>query len=272
MDDDSPKRRVVATYNAAADSYDAPALAFRDGFGRRTVDRLALPAGARVLDICCGSGAAALAAAERVGPTGSVLGLDLADGLLELAWKKSRRLGLGNVHFEQGDLEALDRRSGLFDAVVCVFGIIYVRDMVAGVARLMRLVRPGGTLAVTTWGPRRFEPANGAFWEAVRREAPNLQEAFSPWERIAGPDGLRALFVGARAAEVEVDVEESTLPIATGEEWWTIALGSDYRGALDRLEPQARERVRQRMLSWVERHGMTAVEANVLYAVARRAA
>lgn len=270
--DDSHKRLAAATYNAAADSYDAPPLGFWDRFGRRTVERLALPAGARVLDICCGSGASALAAAERVGPTGSVLGLDLAEELLALAWTKARRRGLRNVHFEQGDLEALDHRTGQFDAVVCVFGIFFVPDMAAAVARLMRLVRPGGALAVTTWGPRTFEPANGAFWEAVGREAPALYKAFNPWDRIDDAGSLRALFANARAGEVEVEPEETTHPVATAADWWTIVLGTGYRGTVDQLDPDARERVRRHMLSWIERHGVTAVEANVLYAVARRPA
>jgi len=262
---------AAATYNAAADSYDAPPLAFRERFGRRTIDGLALTAGSRVLDVCCGSGASALAAAEQVGPAGSVLGLDLADDLLALARTKARRLGLRNVHFEQGDLEALDHRTGSFDAVVCAFGIFFVPDMAGAVARLMRLVRPGGALAVTTWGPRQFEPANGAFWEAVRGEAPALHQTSKPWERITEPDSLRALFSGARGGKVVVQAEETMHPLAAADDWWTIVLGSGYRGTVEQLDPEARERVRRRMLEWIERHGVTAVETNVLYAVARPA-
>jgi ubiquinone/menaquinone biosynthesis C-methylase UbiE len=79
------KRRASATYNAAADFYDHPVNAFWNRYGRRTVTRLVLAPGARVLDVCCGSGASALPAAEAVGPGGSVLGVDLAERLLELA-------------------------------------------------------------------------------------------------------------------------------------------------------------------------------------------
>lgn len=58
---------METTYNAAADSYDHPANTFWDRYGRRTVDRLRLRRGDRVLDVCCGSGASALPAAEAVG-------------------------------------------------------------------------------------------------------------------------------------------------------------------------------------------------------------
>ena len=60
------KDRVVATYTAAADTFDG--LPFWHEYGRRTVQRLALPPGARVLDLCCGTGASALPAARAVGP------------------------------------------------------------------------------------------------------------------------------------------------------------------------------------------------------------
>ena len=88
--------RAAATYNAAADRYDDPANSFWERFGRKTVERLRPEAGSRVLDVCCGSGASALPAAQIVGPRGSVLGIDLAANLLELARRKAAARGLKN--------------------------------------------------------------------------------------------------------------------------------------------------------------------------------
>src|SRR5262249_6051682 len=164
------KARAAAAYNAAADRYDDPANSFWERFGRATIERLGLERGARILDVCCGSGASALPAAEIVGPQGSVLGIDLAENMLRLARKKAIDRGLRNTEFRRGDM--LDLRPGetKFDAVVCVFGIFFVPDMAAAVRALWHAVRPGGKLAVTTWGPRFFEPATAAFWSAVRNE------------------------------------------------------------------------------------------------------
>lgn len=64
------KKKAAATYNAASDCYDHPANFFWERYGRRTVERLRLPFGARVLDVCCGSGASAIPAAETVGSGG----------------------------------------------------------------------------------------------------------------------------------------------------------------------------------------------------------
>jgi SAM-dependent methyltransferase len=266
----TPQARAAAAYNAAADCYDDPPLAFWDRFGRRTVERLSLRRGAHVLDLCCGSGASALVAAERVGPSGRVLGLDVADRLLAVAGSKAGARGLEHARFEHGDLTSVDDRVGSFDAVVCVFGIFFVPDMVAALRRLWERVGPEGVLAVTTWGPRLFEPGNSAFWDAVRAEAPGLYKGFNPWERIESPAGLRALFDDAGIGAVEIEAEAGSQPITSPADWWTIVLGSGYRGTVEQLPPEARERVRLASIGRMEADAVRAVETNVLYAVARR--
>ena len=153
------KKKAATTYNAASDFYDHPANTFWGRYGRRTIERLRLAPGERVLDVCCGSGASAIPAAEAVGPDGRVVGVDLADNLLELARAKAKQRGLTNIHFQSGDLMRLPFDPGSFDTVVCVFGIFFVPDMEAALRELKRVVRKGGRVAITTWGPRFFEPA-----------------------------------------------------------------------------------------------------------------
>ena len=76
---DEASAKAAFAYNAAADSYDDAVNSFWDRFGRRTVERLDLQPGARVLDVCCGTGASAIPAAEQVGPEGFVLGVAATD-------------------------------------------------------------------------------------------------------------------------------------------------------------------------------------------------
>jgi ubiquinone/menaquinone biosynthesis C-methylase UbiE len=267
---DDAKAKAAATYNAAADRYDDPANIFWERFGRSTIERLRPAPGWRVLDVCCGSGASALPAAVLVGPTGSVLGIDLAENLLELARTKATERGLENTEFRLGDMLDLRLPAAHFDAVVCVFGIFFVPDMPAAVRALWHVLRHGGKLAVTTWGPRFFEPATTAFWNAVRDIRPELHKGFNPWDRICDPEAVRALLEEGGAESVEVTAEAGMHSIPSPEAWWSAVLGSGYRGTLEQMDPDARDRVRAANLSYVRSSGIRSVEANVVYAIATK--
>jgi ubiquinone/menaquinone biosynthesis C-methylase UbiE len=264
------KARATSTYNAAADSYDDPANSFWDRFGRQTIERLHLQPGARVLDVCCGSGASAIPAAEKVGPEGFVLGVDLAEKLLERARSKATKRRLQNLEFRVGDMLDLRLERPAFDAVVCVFGIFFVPDMRAGVRALWEVARPGGKLAITTWGPRWFEPATSVFWNAIREVRPDLYKGFNPWDRISDPGSVRALLGDAGIQQAEIIAEAGKHPIPSPEAWWSAVLGSGYRGTLDQLDAKSRQRVRTANLTYIRDSGITSIEANVVYTIATK--
>jgi len=264
------RAKATATYNAASDHYDGPALSFWDRYGRRTVERLSLQPGASVLDVCSGSGASALPAAERVAPDGRVLAVDLAVGLLDLARAKAERRGLSNIEFRVGDFEELGLPDNSFDAVICVFGIFFVPDMPRAVRELWRMVRPKGQLAITTWGPNFCEPANTIFWDTVRRERPDLYKGFNPWDRICDPLSVKTMLKEADVDITDVVAESGRQTLKAPDDWWAIVLGSGYRGTIEQLDPEARERVRQANLTSVQNSKIRAVETNVVYAVAKK--
>jgi ubiquinone/menaquinone biosynthesis C-methylase UbiE len=264
---DDPRMKAAATYNAAADNYDDPANTFWSRFGRRTNERLKLQPGARVLDLCCGAGASAIPAAESVGEHGFVLGIDLAKNPLALAGAKAQAKGLTNIQFRVGDLLEPNVPESPFDAVVCVFGIFFVPDMHAAVRTLWGHVAVGGKLAITTWGPRFFEPATTAFWESIRAVRPDLYKGFNPWDRISDEASLGALLSGAGVTNVELRPESDRHPISSAEAWWAAVLGSGYRGTIDQLSADEREEIRVANMNFINKSGIQEVEANVVYSV-----
>lgn len=266
------RNKAAVTYNAAADRYDASDNTFWEMFGRRTIARLNLHPGMDVLDVCAGSGASAIPAAEAVGPTGRVVAVDISLGLLALLQGKADARGLRQIEVRAQDLMELDPGGEPFDAVVCVFGIFFLADLVEGVRRLWSRVRPGGRLAITTWGPRAFEPGNTAFWTAVRQERPDLYREFAPWDIITEPEALSHLLKSAGVLDAEIEAEEATHPLASPDAWWSLVMGSGYRGTIDQLTDEARRRVREDNLRCLASEGITAIEANVIYAIARRPA
>jgi ubiquinone/menaquinone biosynthesis C-methylase UbiE len=261
--------RAAFTYNAAADCFDASPLSFWEYFGRRTIELASLPIGSRVLDVCCGTGASALPAAEIVGPTGKVIGIDLAKQLLELARTKAVQRGLGNIEFEVADMLSMRFPAASFDAVVCVFGIFFVPDMSMAMSELWSRVRPGGKLAVTTWGPNFCEPANGAFWRSIKNIRPDLYKGFNPWDRIDSAASLSSIF-HAGIASPTITREDRFHPINSAEDWWTIVLGSGYRGTIEQLDSTERQKAQEANLAFIRDEKISAIETNVLYALAAK--
>jgi SAM-dependent methyltransferase len=267
-----PQVELEKTYNAAADHYDHPAVSFWDRYGRRTVDRLPLISGMAVLDVCCGMGASAIPAAERVGPAGHVIAVDLAEKLLNKGAQRAAEQGLTNIEFRRADLESLPFPHRTFDAVLCVFGIFFVPDLQGGIRELWRLVRPNGLLAITIWGRGLFEPADGIFWEAVRREDPELYRSVKPWSKIFEPDPLCKLLLECGVSDPEAVGEPGWHQLRTPEDWWTIVLASGYRSTVNALSPANRERVRIASIDGVRRADIRQIRTDVVYGTARRSA
>jgi ubiquinone/menaquinone biosynthesis C-methylase UbiE len=267
----SESGRAETTYDAAADDFDERPLSLRDRFGERTVVRLNLPAGAEVLDVGCGTGASAIPAALRVGREGWVIGVDLSARMVTRAWSKAWARGVRNLEFRVADMGALAFADGAFDAVISGFSIFFAPDMVAQARELWRLVRPGGRLAITTWGPDAFEPALTAWRRAVERLCPDIIPDPLPRDRLSDLGAVRRLLSDAGIAKAEVVAEKGHQALRSPEDWWTIVLGTGARRIIDRMTPRQAELVKNANLAWLRENRVVAVETNVIYAVATKA-
>jgi ubiquinone/menaquinone biosynthesis C-methylase UbiE len=265
-------RRAAATYGAAADHYTAPTVGFWDRFGAETVRRLALPPGGAVLDVCCGAGASALPAARAVRPGGRVLGVDVAEPLLQIARRRAAAEGLDNVEFRCADATGTGLPDASFDAVVCVFGVFFAADMPAFVREMTRLTRPGGTVAITTWGSGVFEPANSLFWDAIRAQQPDLYKAYNPWDSVTTPAAVAELLAAAELADLTVEPAAGSHPLPRPEDFWDVVLGSGYRATVDALPPAGRGAVRARVVEALRARAVDSIRTDVLYGAGRRPA
>ena len=151
---------------------------------RAVVERAAPAAGEHVLDVGCGTGNAALPAAER---GARVTGVDPAPRLLDVARKEAAARGLG-ARFTLGEAAALPLADGEADVVLSVFGAVFAPDPHAAAAEMVRVTAPGGRIVLSAWIP------SGAIHEAVRAAEEAVRNALGapagpppfPWhERTA---------------------------------------------------------------------------------------
>ncbi len=141
-------------WNAISAGWEAWQNEFERGAASVTARLLELSGvrpGQAVFDVATGHGEPALSAARVVGPTGRVVGVDIAPAMLEVA--RRRAAGLDNVEFLEADMESPDRLAGPFDVVLSRFGLMLTVDHVAAFRTLAGVLIPGGVLAAAVWGP-----------------------------------------------------------------------------------------------------------------------
>ncbi len=132
------------------------------------------------------------------------------------------------------------------------------------------MLRPGGKLAITSWGARVFKPDNQAFWHVIQSECLELYRESTPWDRIDNPASIGALLASGGATNVEVAAEIDTHNLNRPEDWWTMMMGGRFRGTIEKLDAAARERVRASNLAFLCSYQIQALDSDILYAVAKK--
>jgi ubiquinone/menaquinone biosynthesis C-methylase UbiE len=117
-----------------------------------------------VLDVACGTGVLACVVADCVGPGGSVVGLDPKEEMLEVARRKN-----AEIEWRAGRPEAIPFPDQSFDTVVSQFGFMFFEDKPASLREMMRVLRPGGHLAVAVCDTLDHSPGYTAFAALLRK-------------------------------------------------------------------------------------------------------
>ena len=114
--------------------------------------------GQRVLDVGCGGGGLSIALATRVGPTGSVVGVDLSSDLVELAEHRATVAGVSNVDFLELDMQVDLVGGEPFDLAVSQFGVMFFDQPEVAFTNIGRHLHPGSTLVFACWQPVEVNP------------------------------------------------------------------------------------------------------------------
>lgn len=261
------------TYTSAARGYDAA----QPGWGRvidHSLELLRLAPGDAVLDIGCGPGILAVRAAEQVAPGGSVTGVDVSEGMLEVAREKAAEHGVGDaVAFQLGDMHELPFADGAFDAIVCSYAMFFARSVTAVGRELWRALAPGGRLVVATIGEQFFEPMWSQFRAETARVRPGL-EVDMPWERRQVADGgtLCGLLAAGDVRIRSLEVEDVPVPLSGPDDWWQIAEGTGIRRAIEEMGAEAAQTVREANARWFTEQGVRSVTISTNFVLAEKPA
>lgn len=259
--------RVRRIYDEVAADYDQVGPAFYAANGVALVDRVEVAAGERVLDAGCGRGACLFPAAERVGPSGEVVGVDLSPAMVELVAGR----GLPQVSVSVGDAQAPGFPGGSFDVVLSGFVLRMLPDPAAALSAYARLLRPGGRLGATVYAATFGEEWGGVLDVLEAHMPPAADGPPSPLDPASG---LAELLREAGFHDVNVVDEPYDIWLAGPEEWWRYLWASGYRGMMDRIPADVREAAGQAARAAAERlrapDGRLRLPQRVRYATATR--
>ena len=208
-----------------------------------------LAPGQRVLDIAAGTGLAAEAAAEAVGPAGHVLAADVSPAMVERA--RERLGGRPNVAVAVEDAQALTLADRGFDAVICNMGLMYLPDPARGLAEFRRVLRPEGRAAVSVFTRGDRALVGGLVRAAIARRDPAKAAEAAHFYSAGEERRLRGLFEGAGLREVETAVETLRFAYADfadffgGVERGEGAMGQEYTALPEDVRRAIREEVRR---------------------------
>jgi ubiquinone/menaquinone biosynthesis C-methylase UbiE len=227
---DEHKTWVAGVFDRAAATYDRIGTSYHDVLGRRLLDVAAPPAGFALLDVACGRGAvlaAARTAARRVG--------------VDVSAEMIARTGaeLTGVELRVMDAEFLDFDDQEFDLVTCAFAVFFLPRPDRAMAEFRRVLRPGGLVALSSWGeddPRWAWEDDLLSGLGVARRA--IQR---PFDR---PEELEELLAGAGFGGIRLHREELEIRFADARQWWDWSWSFSRRGMLEQVEPGAVEALR----------------------------
>jgi len=208
------KDRVVGLFSRTASSYDTVGPRHFAYFARRLVEFAAVQRGDRVLDVATGTGAVLLLAAEQVGETGRVVGVELVPAMLGRAEVAVRERGLCNVELRLGDAEQLDFGRSTFDVVLCSFGLSSFADKDRALSAFLAVLRPGGRVGLVDTFGWYFQ--HDPRWRGVEA----VFHAFGALHAGRAQVDLQILIAGAGFTDVETVEDTCELVFADEEEWW----------------------------------------------------
>lgn len=273
--DEYYKNYTRDTWNESAPAYD-PVLRNLDKFNADLL-RHALPrSGERVLDVATGPGQPALSVAPLVGPAGRVVGIDLAERMVEVARARAKEAGLDNVEFRVMDAESLELPDASFDLVVCRFGLQIVTDPDRAIAEIRRVLKPGGRLVATVWGPGERCPAIHAIIGPMLENAEPDENGYipTPYE-MGGPDELVGILQKAGFRDAAEERVTHAWTFKDEEAYLDSTLkGTPIGHSLSEEEPDVQKEVlrktRENLQRWKQPHGTLALPAECVVVWARK--
>lgn len=241
------KEFIRNTFNTVAEAYGEGSLRFFHSCGEIMASLMNLQGNEHVLDVACGTGAAAIPLAKQLSH-GNVTAVDFSEKMLEKARAYAQHEGLSNLTFDIQDMTNMTFATQCFDHANCAFGLFFVENMESLLTHIASKVKPKGRVSVSGFCGDSFMPASELTIECLKRYDVEIPEQVFGWQRMAEPEQLNELFSNAGLQDVDITRKSLGYYIDL-EGWWDIIWYAGFRGMVsqvgDRLEEFKKEHLEE---------------------------
>lgn len=250
---ESEKARTATVFDQVSSTYD-DIVPFFSFFGERLVAAAGVAEGHEVLDVASGLGACLLPAAAIVGNNGRVVGIDISREMVDNLNRAVEAFGFRNANAELMDAEALQFADDSFDVVTCAFAVFFFPNRVRAFSEFARVLRPGGTLALSTFGDETL--AYPWFGDVV---APFLPEGPSPdaarfSHRRVVPEELDTQLQQAGFGRPSSEIVDGPFRFDSVDAHWEWLMSHAYRLTIERVDSSQRANLKSAVAERMEQH------------------
>ncbi len=245
---------IAGVFDRAAETYDDVGVPWFGPIAAGLVEALDVRPGERVLDVGCGRGAALLPLAHAAGPTGSVLGIDLAPGMV--ARTAADVADLPHVQVRVGDASAPDLPTAAYDVVSCCLVLFFLPDPLAAVRAWLPAMAPGGRVGVTTFGEQdpRWKAVDGVFTPYLPKAMLDARTSGTTGP-FASDEGVEALLGAAGLVDVRTVRRDVVTEFADPEHWIRFTWSTGQRAMWEAVPEADHEAVRGQIVGRLEQLG-----------------
>ena len=190
-----------------------------ESWADRLIETVEIHEGDRVLDVACGTGIVARCAASRVGPSGSVVGLDTNEGMLAVAAETAVDIQ-PSIEWRRANATDLPFDDGQFDIVCCQQALQFFDDPVTAIGEMHRVLTPGGRVGLSVWRSLDYHPAYVVLADALEQHVgadagEMMRSPFPEWDA----NTLRTFFQDGGFDDVSVTIEIGSMRYPSVEEF-----------------------------------------------------
>ncbi len=243
----NPTRQIADLFDSVASNYDENA--FFQISASKLLGHLPPDLGGAMLDICCGTGAIAINAAQRYRQL-RIRGIDISAGMLKIARNKARQLNLENVSFSESDVLAALEAKDSYDLITGGYALFFLPELPTTLRKLRAKLNPGGIFAFSTFTGDAFQPYVDLFLTSL--EAYQIQLPEMPY-KLQNETEIEDLCQNAGISSPRMIREDIRYPIDI-DGWWRLLNSAGYKGLLSQVPQDQMAEFKRAHLAAVAEH------------------